>query len=184
LVLMSAAALMCAVMSVSRAGEGKGTEVTLDNLKSRTPADWKMQQPSSKLRAYQFAVPKVGGDKEDAELLIFFFGPGGGGGVAENLKRWQGFFQPPEGKSIDDVSKVEKFNVGNVKVTYLDVQGTYLYKNPPFAPNAKVERKANFRRFGVIFESPNGPYFITLTGPGKTMEQAKKGFDSWLKNFK
>ena len=37
---------------------------------------------------------------------------------------------------------------------------------------------------GVIFESPGGPYFMTLIGPARTVEQHKKGFDEWLKNFK
>ena len=182
LMLMSVGVLAC--VASSQAGQGKGTEVTLDGLKSRTPADWKMQPPSNKLRAYQFKVPHASGDKEDAELVIFYFGPGSGGTAKDNIKRWKGMFQPPEGKKIDDVSKVEKFKVGNVPVTELDVHGTYLYKFPPFAPNAKVKRKPNFRRFGVIFESPQGPYFITLTGPAKTMAQQKKGFDEWIKGFK
>ena len=95
-----------------------------------------------------------------------------------------GFFRAPEGKTIDDVSRLQKFQVGDVKVTYLDVSGTFLSKNPPFDPNAKEVKKPDFRRFGVIFESPNGPYFITVTGPARTMEMHKKGFDEWLKNFK
>ena len=168
----------------SHAGEGKGNEVTLDGLKSRAPAAWKMQPPSNKLRAYQFQVPRAEGDKADAELVVFYFGAGSGGTAEENVKRWKTMFQPPEGKKIDDVSKVEKFKVGDVPVTYLDIHGTYLYKNPPFDPNAKVVRKADYRRLGVIFESKNGPYFITLTGPAKTLAQHKKGFDEWVKGFK
>jgi hypothetical protein len=182
LVLVSLGGLAC--VAGARAGEGKGAEVTLDGLKSRTPADWKKEAPSNKLRAYQFLVPRADGDKEDAELVIFYFGAGSGGAAEDNIKRWKGMFQPPEGKQIDDVSKVEKFKVGDVPVTSLDVQGTYLYKFPPFDPKAKVQRKADYRRLGVIFESKNGPYFITLTGPAKTMAQHKKGFDGWVKGFK
>jgi hypothetical protein len=36
----------------------------------------------------------------------------------------------------------------------------------------------------VIFESSNGPFYITLTGPARTVEQHKKGFDEWIKGFK
>ncbi len=165
-------------------GGGTGTEVTLDGLKSRTPANWKMQKPSSKLRVYQFALPKAEGDKEDGDVAVFFFGTDSGGSAADNVKRWQGMFRPPEGKKIDEVSKVEKFKVGEVRVTSLDVRGTYLFKDPPFAPNAKTIPKADYRLFGVVFESPNGPYFIRVTGPARTMEQHKKGFDEWLKGFK
>ena len=169
------------------AGGGKSSltvTVTLDGLKSDAPKSWKIQEPSNKFRAFQFALPKAEGDKEDAELVIFYFGEGGGGGVADNLKRWKGMFQAPEGKSIDDVSKVEKLKIGNVEATYLDVQGTYLYKFPPFDPNAKITKKDNFRRLGVVFASEKGPYFITVTGPAKTVESQKKSFDDWLKAFK
>lgn len=155
----------------------KETVVTLGELKSAAPADWKAQPPANKFRAYQFGVG-------DAELVIFFFGEGGGGNPADNINRWKGQFVPPEGKTIEEASKVEKLKVGKAELTYLDIQGTYLYKNPPFDPNAKTERKANYRRLGVYFACDGGPYFITLTGPGKTVEQNKKGFDDWLKNFK
>ena len=164
-------------------GGGKNV-VTLDGLKSEAPASWKVQEPSNKFRAYQFALPKAAGDKDDGELVVFYFGAGGGGSPTDNLKRWKGMFEPPEGKSIDDVSKMEKFKVGNVEVTYLDVSGTFLYKFPPFDPNAKVQRKGNSRQLGVVFASENGPYFITLKGPAKTVEEHKKSFDGWLKAFK
>jgi hypothetical protein len=181
--LVCCAALGCNADSTEPGDKG-GSEVTLDGLTSRTPAAWKKGTPASKMRSYQFTLPRADGDPEDAELVIFFFGKGGGGGAEENIKRWKGFFRAPDGKTLDDVSKVTKFKVGDVDVTYLDVSGTFLSKDPPFDPNAKEVKKADFRRFGVIFESPNGPYFITLTGPAKTMERHKKDFDDWLKNFK
>jgi len=159
-------------------------DVTLDKLKSKTPAAWKSQPVSNKFRAYQFAVPKAKGDSEDAELVVFYFGAGSGGGVEDNLKRWRSAFEAEGGKSIDDVSKVEKFKVGAAELTYLDVKGTFLSKFPPFDPNAKTTRKTNFRRLSVFFDCDNGPYFITMTGPAATVEAAKSDFDSWLKSFK
>jgi hypothetical protein len=166
------------LLGAGDAGAGdKGTVVTLSSLKSTTPANWKSQEPANKFRAYQFKV-------DDAELVIFYFGEGSGGSPADNIKRWNDMFVPPEGKTIDDVSKVEKLKVGPAELTYLDVHGTYLSKNPPFDPKAKVERKANYRRLGVYFACEGGPYFIHLTGPAKTVEQNKKAFDEWLKNFK
>lgn len=102
----------------------------------------------------------------------------------DNLKRWKSVFVPPAGKDIEDVAKVEKFKVGKADLTYLDIQGTFLSKNPPFDPNAKTERKADYRRLAVYFTCEGGPYFIHLTGPAKTVGQHKKAFDDWLKNFK
>jgi len=132
------------------------------------------------MRYAQFKVPAAKGDKDDGELVIF---KGLGGSADANIKRWKDMFVPPEGKSIDDVAKVTDMKVSGANVTYLDVHGTYLFK-PPFDPNAKAKPMPDYRRFGVIFASENGPYFITVTGPARTMAQHKKDFDNWLKAFK
>jgi hypothetical protein len=169
------AGLILVVGNGANAGE-KGTVVTLGELRSTTPSDWKNQPPRSKLRTHQFAVG-------DAELAIFYF-QGAGGSVADNIKRWKDAFLPPEGKTIDEVTKIESLKVGKAELTYVDMHGTFLSKNPPNDPNAKTERKANYRRLVVYFACDGGPYFIHLTGPVKTIEQNKKSFDDWLKNFK
>jgi len=183
---LTVTALAAACWAGSAAAGDKGPTVELDGLKSTTPASWKA--PGGKLgtfRIYQFALPKAKEDKEDAELVIFAFGPGGGGGIKENIKRWQGTFAPPQGKTFDDITKVETFKVGSVPVTYVDISGTYLFKAAPFVANAKVTPKENFRMIGVVFESDKeGPYFMRLTGPARTVEAHKKDFDNWLKGFK
>ncbi len=172
------------VVGLNLASAG-GEVVELGALKAKAPAGWKRQDPSNKLRLFQFQVAKVDGDKEDAELVVFFFGKGGGGGIDENLKRWKGQFIAPEGKTIEEVSKIEKYALGkSADIVCLDISGIYKYKNPPFSPTAKEERKENFRRFGVIFDSDDGPFFITLTGPAKTMAKNKASFDGWIKSFK
>jgi hypothetical protein len=180
-------AVLAAVWTGQTVAGGKGTTIDLDGLKSVTPADWKVQKPDPKLgtfRIHQFALPKAGNDKEDAELVVFYFGAGSGGGTAENIKRWKATFAAPPGKNIDDVTKVSMFKVGDVAVTYVEISGTYLYKFPPFAPNAKTIPKEDFRFIGTIFESKDGPYFMRVTGPARTVEANKKGFDDWLKGFK
>ncbi|MCS7166284.1 MAG: hypothetical protein RMI91_02065 [Gemmatales bacterium] len=158
-----------------------GTVVDLDGLKSRAPADWKEIPTTQQFRYKVFRVP---GDKPelDAELVIFYFGEGGGGGVEENIKRWKNMFQPPEGKSIDDVTKISEFKVGEVPVVYVDIQGTYLFRPFPAAP--KAEPRKDHRMISVIFRSPKGPYFIRLVGPEVTVSKHQKAFDKWLKNFK
>jgi hypothetical protein len=170
-------------LPISADAEGGGTVVKLGGLSSKTPASWKEEKPATAMRVNQFKLAKADGDIEDAELIIFFF-EGGAGSAADNVIRWQGMFVPPAGKTIDDVSKIEKFKVGSASVTYLDVKGMFNSKNPPNDPKAKTEKKTDFRRFGVIFEVPSGQYFLTLTGPARTLEQHKKSFDEWLKNFK
>src|SRR5205823_2174964 len=89
-------------------------------------------------RLVQFRIPRAGDDKQDTDLLVFYL-QGQGGGIDENVKRWKQMFLPPQGKKIDEVSKVEKFQVGNVSVTTVDVQGTYKFKKAPFVPDDQAE---------------------------------------------
>ena len=186
---ISLALASCVLLSIGGivlAGElrdDKGVVVTLDGLSSKAPAEWVEEKPSSQLRVNQFKLPGVNG-KEPAELGITFFGEGQGGPVDANVKRWRDMFTTADGKKSDDMGKVETLKVGDVKVTYLDIQGTFLSKVPPFAPNAKTVIKPDHRMLSVIFASKNGPYFIRVVGPTETVDHYKKGFDEWLKNFK
>ncbi|MBI1830816.1 MAG: hypothetical protein HYR84_05120 [Planctomycetes bacterium] len=163
-------------------GANAGEAIVLDGLTSKLPNGWKMQKPSNNLRKFQAMIPKVDGDKEDAELAVFSFGPSG---VEENIKRWKMQFIAPEGKTIDDVSRVEKYKIGKAAdVVVLDIWGTFKYRFPPNDPRAEEKRKENFRRFNVMFMTDQSTFFLTLTGPAKTMEKHKTGFDNWIKGFK
>ena len=161
--------------------KGKGVVVDLDGLKSTTPGDWKEEAPSNRMRLTQFRLPKKGDDKEDAELVIF---KGLGGGSKANLERWKKQFLPPKGKNIDDVAKVTEIKLGDRPAVFVDIQGTYLFNAAPFNPRSKAEEKPNYRMLAIYFDGEKDPYQIKLTGPAKTIEAYKKGFDEWVKNFK
>ncbi|HEV2947390.1 MAG TPA: hypothetical protein VGX70_08435, partial [Gemmataceae bacterium] len=163
-----AVAPLLALRADDKSDDKKGVVVEIDDLKSTAPANWKSEEVTTKFRTHHFRIPHVADDKSDSELTIFFFGTGSGGSADANVKRWKGMFVPPEGKKIDDVAKVENFKVGNVDVTYLDVQGTYKFKERPFDPAAKEELRPDHRMLGVVFESPKGPYFFRMVGPAKT----------------
>jgi hypothetical protein len=175
-------ALLCG-LGAAAAGD-KTTVVDLGGYKAAAPASWKREQAGNKFRAYQFEVPPAPGDKEPAEVVIFHFG-GGGGSVKDNIQRWKGLFAPPAGKNADDIAQVSNFDVSGLPVSYLDIAGTYKVKNPPFAPNAKVELKENYRMIGAIVDTPQeGLYFIRFVGPAKTVTEQKPAFDQWLKALK
>jgi hypothetical protein len=159
--------------------QGKGTVVNLDGLRSRTPPEWKEEETASRMRLMQFRLPRVDGDPNDAELVIY---KNLGGSAQENVKRWKGQFLPPSGKSIDDVATVKEIKIGGDEATYVDVSGTY--NPPPFDPTYKGERQPDFRMLAIHFKGPENLYHIKLIGPAKTVEHYKKGFDDWLKGFK
>jgi hypothetical protein len=162
-------------------GENKGVEVSLDGLKSKAPASWKEEAPANKMRFMQFKLPKVKGDTEDAELVIF---KGLGGAAKANIDRWKAQFRAPAGKKIDDVSKVTEIKIGGSEATLLDISGTYLFNPAPFNPRSKTVARPNYRMLAIHFEGPTTVYHIKLTGPAKTVEHHKAGFDAWVKGFK
>jgi hypothetical protein len=161
--------------------KGKGVVVDLDGLKSTTPGDWKEEAPSNRMRLTQFRLPKKGDDKEDAELVIF---KGNGGGSKANVERWKKQFVAPKDKNSEDVAKVTEIKLGGRPAVSVDIQGNYLFNPAPFNPRSKPEEKPNYRMLAIYYDGEKDPYQIKLTGPAKTVEAYKKGFDEWIKNFK
>jgi hypothetical protein len=159
--------------------KSKGSKVTLDGLTSTTPASWvKVNLPERSMRFLQFRLPVAKGDKNDAEMVIFKLG----GDAKSNVRRWQGQFTPPRGKSIDDVSKVSEIKIGGHNATMLDISGTY--NAPPFDPTYKGKKMPDFRLIGIQLDGPENTYQIKLLGPAKTVEEYRKGFDEWIKGFR
>ncbi|WP_020475309.1 hypothetical protein [Zavarzinella formosa] len=157
-------------------------DVEVAGMKSVTPKGWKEEAPSNSMRLTQFKLPKAEGDPEDAELAVFYF-KGGSGGVEANLERQVKKFKPAAGEDKVE-AKTEKIKVGKIDATFQDVQGTFLSKFPPFAPNAKITEKEKYRQLYVIFTTEQGDYYMTLLGPAKTIEKHKKDFQEFLTNFK
>jgi hypothetical protein len=179
-VLALGALAFAAVTGRTDARDDKGTEVEIDGVKMTAPAEWKAEKPTGGLAPkYLFRLPKKGDDKDDAELKIF---EGLGGSAEANVERWKGTFVPPKGKSIDDVAKVEKMEVGGRKVTYLDISGSYKFRDPS-KPNAKEELRPDYRMLAVQINGKE-VYHLKLVGPAKTVDAYKKGFDDWLKTLK
>jgi hypothetical protein len=164
-----------------KADDKKGVVIEIDNLKNAAPASWKEEAPTNRMRYMQFRLPKVGDDKFDAELVIF---KGLGGSADANIARWKATFTPPEGKKIDDVAKVEKVKVGGSEGVYLDVSGICAVNPAPFDPKSKPEHREGYRMLAIHFEAPKDIYHFKLTGPAKTVESYKKGFDDWFNGLK
>lgn len=172
------ASALVALVAAGALAQDKGVAVEWGGFKSTTPAGWKEETPSNKMRLAQFKLAKEKGDPEDAELALF--ASPGGGTVDANLERQVKKFELAK----DAKPAVSKVKVGKADATYQDITGTLLKKFPPFDPNAKITKVENFRQIYVIFEVENAVYSLTLLGPTKTVEKHKKDFDEWLKNFK
>jgi len=177
--LFAAAGMLVWIEAGVAENSDKGTIVKIAGLESRTPANWLREKPSNRLRSFQFRLPRAKGDDADGELAVL---PDLPGKPEENLERWKELFVPPEGKTIDDIARIEKFKVGKVAVTYLDIAGTYLQKDRPLG--SKSTPKQHYRMLSVIFDTPDGAALIRVVGPERTIGGHKARFDAWLRGFR
>jgi hypothetical protein len=138
------------------------------------PATWKVDAPRP-MRAATYKMPAAKGDGEDGECAVFYFGQGQGGSVEANVQRWVGQFEGAKAPA----TKKEK--VSGVEVTTLELEGTYTGGGGPMGPKVT---KPGFRLLGAIAEGPEGAVFFKLTGPSKTVEQARAEFQKMVKGIK
>ena len=132
-----------------------------------TPAPgWIQESVSSTSRKAQYKLPRAEGDTEDAELAVHHF-QGGGGSPQANVDRWISQFTGAGGAPAADTAKISRRNVDGIPLTIVDVSGSYT--NSMQSMTQPAGAKANFRMLGAIAEAGNGPWFIKLTGPAKTV---------------
>jgi hypothetical protein len=141
------------------------------------PPAWTSRPPASSMRVAEFIVPKAAGDAEDAEAIIYFFG-GSGGSVDANIDRWIGQMQQPDGSASKEKARRETLTINGLKVTTVDVAGTYVAEVRPGA--TERHNKPAFRLRAAVIETPRGPYYIKMTGPAKTMAAADADFKKFL----
>ena len=141
------------------------------------PDGWRQSPSGSSMRVAEFTLPRAAGDAEDALLILYYFG-GSGGSVDANMQRWIGQIQQPDGKPSSAAAKKETRRVNNLALTLVDVSGTYVAEMAPGA--AARNNKPRFRLRAGVVETSNGPYFIKLTGPEKTVAKWERAFDQFV----
>jgi hypothetical protein len=148
-------------------------------LKFTPPGGWQSQPVRSALRKAQYALPRVGDDGEDGELVVFFFGRNEGGAVRENIERWISQFSTPEGLPIPpEATREDAFEAQGMKVTMLDVAGRFT----PGPGMGSSEPRDNVRMLAAVIETPDGNWFVRATGPLATMQEHRPAFIEFLKS--
>ena len=67
-------------------------------------------------------------------------------------------------------------------MTLVDVGGTYVAEMMP--GSTQRHNSPNFRLRAAVIETANGPYFIKLTGPAKTITASEKSFDTFVSSIR
>lgn len=158
-----------------------GAHLHAAGLTYTAPADWKSVSTTSSMRVAQFALPHAPGDAQDGELVLYYFG-GSGGTVQANIERWIGQMQQPDGKPSSSVAKHDTATIDGLKVTLVDVSGTYVAEMAP--GSSERHNNPGYRLRAAVIETANGPYFIKLTGPAKTIAAHERQFTSFVSSIK
>jgi hypothetical protein len=148
-------------------------------LQFKAPSDWISERPSSSMRVSQYQLPAAEGDAESASLVVYYFGQGQGGSVDANLQRWVGQMQTADGKPSTN-AKTENTTVNGLKVTLLDVSGTYTGSD--MGGGGTAQSKSNYRMRAGVIDTPRGAYFIKLVGPEKTVTRWDQSFQDFVKS--
>jgi hypothetical protein len=146
-----------------------------------TPPGWQTVKPASSMRVAEFTLPRAAGDAEDAQLVVYYFS-GQGGSVQANIDRWVGQMQQPGGKPSGATAQRTTRKVNGLAVTLLDISGTYVAEMSPGA--TERNNKPNFRLRAGVVETANGPYYIKLTGPEKTITKWDQAFEQFVGSLK
>jgi hypothetical protein len=98
------------------------------------------------------------------------------------VDRWIGQFTGPGGKSVEDAAKTMHSSVDGIPLTIVDVSGTYA-GSMMMPMQQSGSTKDHFRMLAAIAEAGNGPWFIKLTGPERTVARWESSFQSFLKSI-
>ena len=151
------------------------------SLKFTVPPGWIEEERASNMRVAQYRLPKTPPDTEDASLVLYYFGQGQGGSATANVERWVSQMQPADGSSTNQTAKQESFEVNGLKVTAVDVVGTYTAETAP--GSGTFHNNPGYRLRAAVVETPNGSYYVKLVGPEKTVAQWNESFVGYVKSF-
>jgi hypothetical protein len=157
------------------------TETRLDGITLQVPAGWVAEVPEGNPQMPSIGAPKavfrlaaVEGDGENVYVRVTHF-PGMNISDELNIDRWYGGFTQPDGRSTKEASAVETFEVGGVQVVLADIPGTMTVAGG---------NKPGWRMLGVIIKHAQGPHFVKVVGPARSVGHWKDSVVAYLKSVK
>lgn len=150
-------------------------KLDLDTAHWTVPKSWVRKVPRMpNFILAEYAIPKAEGDKADGRLTV----SAAGGTVEGNIDRWKDQF----GKKPEKESQ-ETIDAGSVKITLVDLTGTFSDSMGPMAP---AVTRPDYRMLGAIFQLPGEQelHFIKCYGPTKTIAAQADEFKGFLRSLK
>lgn len=181
LFLSSIANSACSRVTTSTSTSNAPAQTQSGELHFKAPGGWVAEKASSSMRVAQYKLPKAEGDKEDGSLVLYYFGASQGGTPQANIDRWISQMQQPDGSSSKDKARTESTTINGLKVTTVDVTGTYTAEMAP--GSGSFHNDTNYRLRAAVIETPKGNYFVKLAGPANTIAHWDQSYMDYLKSF-
>jgi len=169
-------AVMLTVLATASAFAAETTRTEAAGLRFKLPRAWTRVPTMVETRAAQYRVPAAPGDAAETDFAVFFRGEGQGGSAAEHLERWYGRFVQRDGRSSRDVAVVTTRTVGDLRVTAIDLSGTWIGA----AAQPTGAGISGYRLLGAVVEGTGGPWVLEILGPAATVDRTKADFDTLL----
>lgn len=138
---------------------------------------WIAEPTTSAMRKAQFKLPRAEGDGEDASLIVYYFG-GSGGSREANLERWAGQFEQPDGGDSMIEMQQSTRTVAGMEVVDADLSGTYIAETSP--GSGERVNKEGWRMLASIVEHGDGPWYVKLVGPEKTVAKWQASYTEFV----
>ncbi|MEP0843193.1 MAG: hypothetical protein HRF43_10855 [Phycisphaerae bacterium] len=140
------------------------------------PIDWQ-PKPARMYVNQVFALPKVEGDAEDAELTVSSLGhvP-----LDANVTRWCGQFGIKDPKQCAEAAKRSKLEGTKFPTTIVEISGTYQQSGGPMM-QAIGDPKPNYRMLAAELVAPQSRWFVKMVGPEKTVEHWREAFMKYVR---
>jgi len=151
------------------------------------PAGWNVTESSdTDARRTGYGVPKLGNDKEDAEILVLHFGKGP---MGERDAQWDSWLGQFDGDAKSQAERKELKSESGFAVETFEFLGNYKLNVGPQRPGMKKSPvqmvKKDFRMIGAVVKTPDrGNWFFRLVGPDETVKGAREPFLEMLKTVK
>lgn len=148
------------------------------NLLVRVPEGWRDRTPSSSMRIAEYVLPAPEGSAAgDAELAVF---AGIGGSTEENVNRWYGQFEQPDGTPTAEVARRWEVSGGSgISATIVDISGTFKGGMGPSAGRIIP----GFRMLAAVVQAGSTVYHLKLTGSRAALDLWAGAFEQLVSNL-
>lgn len=188
LLLAASLLLSCSDRPSEPAGATRASSASLaedsHKISWEVPPSWTLTESNERgPRRAGYAVPRVGNDTEDAELLVLFFGTGKG---SERDDQWTSWLEQFDGNAKQEAVRAA-FDVPAGAVETFEFMGNYKLNMGPQRKGLKRSPvqvvKKNFRMLGAFMRTrEQGNWFFRLVGPDETVKAMKEPFTDMLRS--